>query len=38
MLDITMLALVIVSFALAKAYAGVCENLLAPATDDDLSA
>jgi hypothetical protein len=37
MLDATMLALVIVCFALAIAYAGMCENLVAPATDDDLS-
>jgi len=32
-----MLALVIACFALATAYAAMCENLLAPATDDDLS-
>jgi hypothetical protein len=37
MLDVTMLALVIVCFALAKAYAGMCENLLAPPADDGIS-
>jgi hypothetical protein len=37
MLDVTMLALVVVCFALAAAYAGICENLLAPPADEDFA-
>jgi hypothetical protein len=32
-----MLALVVVCFALAEAYAGMCENLLAPPANEDLA-
>ncbi len=37
MLDIIMLALVIVCFALAAAYATLCERLLAPSAGKDAS-
>jgi hypothetical protein len=32
-----MLALVVVAFALAQAYARLCDRLLAPPTRDDIS-
>ncbi len=34
MFDVTMLALVVACFALAAAYASLCEHLLAPAGKD----
>jgi hypothetical protein len=34
MLDVIMLALIIVCFVLAAAYASLCEDLLAPAGKD----
>jgi hypothetical protein len=37
MFDVTMLALVVVSFALAEAYAGMCENLIAPPANEDIA-
>jgi hypothetical protein len=37
MLDLTMLILVVVCFALAIAYAGMCDNLVAPAADKEES-
>jgi hypothetical protein len=37
MLDVTMLALVVVCFALAQAYASMCENLLAPPANGDVA-
>lgn len=37
MLDVTMLALVVVCFALAKAYASLCDRLLARPADEDVS-
>jgi len=36
MLDATMLALVVICFALAKAYAGLCDRLLARAPGEDV--
>jgi hypothetical protein len=36
MFDVTMLALVIVSFALAAAYARLCDHLLAPSAGKDI--
>jgi hypothetical protein len=33
--DLTMLALVIVCFALAEGYAGLCDDLLARRADED---
>jgi hypothetical protein len=35
--DIIMLALVVICFALALAYARVCNNLLAPGADEDVT-
>jgi hypothetical protein len=35
--DLIMLALVVIFFALALAYARVCNNLLAPAADEDVT-
>jgi hypothetical protein len=37
MLDVTMLALVIVCFALAKAYASLCGHLLVRPADKDMA-
>jgi hypothetical protein len=37
MFDVTMLALVIVCFALAAAYASLCEDLLGPSPGKDVS-
>jgi len=40
MLDVTMLALVVVCFVLANAYASLCDRLLAPpgeTSDKDIS-
>ena len=37
MSDVIMLALVIVCFALAAAYASLCEHLLAPSAGKDVS-
>lgn len=37
MTDLTMLALVVVCFALAIAYARLCDQLLAPMADKDMS-
>jgi hypothetical protein len=37
MLDLAMLALVVVCFALAKAYANLCDRLLAPPAGEDIA-
>jgi hypothetical protein len=37
MLDLAMLALVVVCFALAKAYAGLCDHLLAHPAGEDIA-
>jgi hypothetical protein len=37
MLDLAMLALVLVCFALAKAYAGLCDDLLARPAGEDIA-
>jgi hypothetical protein len=37
MLDLAMLALVVVCFALAKAYAGLCDDLLVRPTGEDIA-
>ncbi len=37
MLDLIMLTLVVVCFALALAYAGMCDNLLSPPADKEES-
>ncbi len=37
MLDVTMLMLVVVYFALARAYASLCDDLLALPADEDIS-
>ena len=36
MLDFAMLSLVVVCFALAMAYAGLCDHLLARPADEDV--
>jgi hypothetical protein len=37
MLDIAMVALVVVCFALAKAYASLCAGMLAPPAGEDIA-
>ena len=37
MSDVIMLALIVVSFALAAAYASLCEHLLGPSPGKDVS-
>ena len=37
LIDLAMLALVVVCFALAKAYAGLCDDLLARPAGEDIA-